>query len=39
MGVAPPVVETEMATPIISSIAPLFIVKDVPAALAFIATI
>jgi len=35
MGVAPPVVETDMATPIISSIAPLFIVKDVPAALAF----
>ena len=35
MGAAPPVVETDMATPIISGIAPLFIVKDVPAALAF----
>jgi catechol 2,3-dioxygenase-like lactoylglutathione lyase family enzyme len=35
MGAAPPVIETDMAKPVISGIAPLFIVKDVPAALAF----
>jgi catechol 2,3-dioxygenase-like lactoylglutathione lyase family enzyme len=35
MGAAPPVMETDMAKPVISGIAPLFIVKDVPAALAF----
>jgi hypothetical protein len=39
MGAAPPVVETDMATPMIPGIAPIFIVKDVPLGSRFIATV